>query len=142
PFDLQPDAGQGRRDLIERRGCFQVVFKPGEGELHFVSPKALTFPPSPPSCPGLTRVSTSWMRWRLGERVDARVKPGHDDIRRVCIILPRQPEPEARLVEEGEAVVAEPAQVRVEEGAQVRDAVFQHRDALDPHAEGEALIAG
>src|SRR5690348_16535341 len=57
-------------------------------------------------------------------------------------LSPRKPEPEARLVEEGEAVMAEPSEVGVEEGAQVRDAVFQHRDALDPHAEGEALIAG
>ena len=38
-----------------------------------------------------------------------------------------------------EAVVAQPAQIGLEEGAQVRDAVFQHRHAVDAHAEGEAL---
>ena len=40
-----------------------------------------------------------------------------------------------------EAVVAQPAQIGLEEGAQIGDAVFQHGDALDPHAEGEALLA-
>ena len=35
--------------------------------------------------------------------------------------------------------MAQPAQVRIEEGAQVGDAVFQHRDPVDPHAEGKAL---
>src|SRR5262245_51399845 len=41
----------------------------------------------------------------------------------------------------GEAVMLEPAEVRGEEGAQVRHAIFQHGDAVDAHAEGEALIA-
>ena len=36
--------------------------------------------------------------------------------------------------------MAHPAQVAVIESAQVRNAVFQHRDPLDPHAEGKALI--
>ena len=35
--------------------------------------------------------------------------------------------------------MVEPADVRLEERAQVRHAVFQHRDAVDPHAPGEAL---
>ena len=38
--------------------------------------------------------------------------------------------------------MAQPAQVAVEEGAQVGDAVFQHRDPVDAHAEGEALPLG
>ena len=52
------------------------------------------------------------------------------------------PPREARHVERQEAVMAQPAQIGVEEGAQIGDAVFQHRDALDPHAEGEALVLG
>src|SRR5262245_575197 len=35
--------------------------------------------------------------------------------------------------------MAEPAQIGLEEGAQIRDAVFQHGDAVEPHAEGKAL---
>ena len=38
--------------------------------------------------------------------------------------------------------MAQPAQVAVEEGAQVWDAVFQHGDAVDADAEGEALVDG
>src|SRR5882757_7672338 len=45
-------------------------------------------------------------------------------------------------VERHEAVMLQPAQIGVVEGAQVGDAVFQHRRTLDPHAEGEALVAG
>src|ERR1700754_3408776 len=45
---------------------------------------------------------------------------------------------QARDVERHEAVMLQPAQIGVEEGAQVRNAVFQHRRPLDPHAEGEA----
>src|SRR3546814_12372441 len=33
----------------------------------------------------------------------------------------------------------QPAQIGVEEGAQVGDAVFQHGDAVDAHAPGKAL---
>ena len=33
----------------------------------------------------------------------------------------------------------QPAQVAVEERPQIRDAVFQHRQPVDAHAEGEAL---
>ena len=40
-----------------------------------------------------------------------------------------------------ESIVTEPAQVAFEEGAQIGDAVFQHGDAVDAHAEGEALVA-
>ncbi len=46
---------------------------------------------------------------------------------------------EAGDVEGGKAVVAQPAEVGLEERAQVGDAVFQHGDAVDAHAEGEAL---
>ncbi len=35
--------------------------------------------------------------------------------------------------------MAQPAQVGIEEGAQVGDAVFQHGDPVDAHAEGKAL---
>ena len=45
-----------------------------------------------------------------------------------------------RQVERPEAVVVEPAHVRLEEGAQVRHAVFQHGDAVDADAPGEALV--
>src|SRR6185437_12375543 len=44
--------------------------------------------------------------------------------------------------ERGEAVMAQPSQVRVEEAAQVGNAVLQHGDAVDAHAEGEALVHG
>src|SRR5262249_10699168 len=40
-----------------------------------------------------------------------------------------------------EAVMLQPPKVGGEEGAQVGHAVFQHGDAVDPHAEGEALVA-
>ncbi len=33
----------------------------------------------------------------------------------------------------------QPAHIRLEEGAQVRHAVFEHGEAVDAHAEGEAL---
>ncbi len=38
--------------------------------------------------------------------------------------------------------MAQPAQVGLEKGAQVGDAVFQHGDAVDAHAEGKALPLG
>src|SRR5262245_15447519 len=53
---------------------------------------------------------------------------------------PRQTGGERRQVEGGEAVVAQPAQIRREHVAQVGDAVLEHRDAVEPHAEGEALV--
>src|SRR4029078_6635544 len=45
-----------------------------------------------------------------------------------------------REVERTEAIMREPAHVGLEEGAQVRHPVFQHGDAVDSHAPGEALI--
>src|SRR5580704_17400783 len=45
-----------------------------------------------------------------------------------------------REVERAEAVMVEPADVRLEEGAQVRHAVFEHGDAVDAHAPGKALV--
>src|SRR5581483_6165542 len=45
-----------------------------------------------------------------------------------------------RNVERQEAVMPEPPEVAVVHRAQIRDAVFQHRDPLDPHAEGEPLV--
>src|SRR5690606_2320164 len=47
---------------------------------------------------------------------------------------------QGRQVERAETVMLEPAHIGVEEGAQVRHAVFQHGDAVDAHAPGEALI--
>ena len=38
-----------------------------------------------------------------------------------------------------EAVMLEPAQIAVEEGAQIVHAVFEHRQPIDADAEGEAL---
>ena len=35
--------------------------------------------------------------------------------------------------------MTQPTQVAVKECAQIRDAVFQHRDPVDPHAKGKAL---
>ena len=37
-FDLQPDAGQGIDDLVERGGGFEVLLEPAEGELHAPTP--------------------------------------------------------------------------------------------------------
>src|SRR6266436_2686421 len=45
-----------------------------------------------------------------------------------------------RDVERLEAVMAEPAHVALEQLPQVGHAVFQHRDAVDAHAPGKALI--
>ena len=36
--------------------------------------------------------------------------------------------------------MAQPAQIAVEEGAQIRDAVFQHSNPIDAHTKGKALI--
>src|SRR5277367_4959093 len=53
---------------------------------------------------------------------------------------PAQSPGERRNVERLEAVVIDPAQVGVEEVAQVWQAVLQHRHPVEPHAPGEALI--
>src|SRR5579863_3091259 len=45
-----------------------------------------------------------------------------------------------REIERAEAVMIEPAHVGLEERAQVRHAVFEHGNAVDPHAPGKALI--
>src|SRR5215813_1769397 len=47
---------------------------------------------------------------------------------------------EGGKVERTEAVMREPAHVGLKERAEVRHAVFEHGDAVDPHAPGEALI--
>src|SRR4051812_40163686 len=44
-----------------------------------------------------------------------------------------------RDVQRGKAVVAQPAQVGLEKGSEVGNAVFEHRYAVDAHAEGETL---
>src|SRR6266566_8183774 len=49
---------------------------------------------------------------------------------------PRQ----GRDVERLEAVMREPADVVLEQLTQISDAVFQHRDAVEAHAPGKALI--
>src|SRR6266571_6653242 len=43
-------------------------------------------------------------------------------------------------VERAEAVMGEPAHVGLEERTEIRHAVFEHGDAIDPQAPGEALI--
>src|SRR5260370_1584217 len=45
-------------------------------------------------------------------------------------------------MERQEAVIAEPAQIRIIEGSHIGDSVFQHRHPLDSHAKGKALIFG
>src|SRR5262245_35358531 len=47
---------------------------------------------------------------------------------------------EGGKVERTEAVMREPAHIGLEERAQVRHAVFEHGDAVDPQAPGEALV--
>src|SRR5882672_1772952 len=47
---------------------------------------------------------------------------------------------QCRDVERLEAVVIEPADVAVEQLPEISDAVFQHRDAVEAHAPGKALI--
>src|SRR5918998_284713 len=51
-----------------------------------------------------------------------------------------KPADEARNVERAEAVMVQPADIGLEEGAQIGHAVFQHGDAIDPHTPGEALV--
>src|SRR6218665_3087962 len=45
-----------------------------------------------------------------------------------------------RHIERAEAVVVHPANIGVEEIAQVRHAVFQHGDAVETHAPGKSLV--
>ena len=54
--------------------------------------------------------------------------------------LARKATMKRRLVERSKPVVTQPAQIAVEKGTQVRNAVFQHRYAVDPHAKGKALV--
>src|SRR5690606_8959990 len=59
----------------------------------------------------------------------------------VATIKSRTQAPEqGRQIERAEAVVVDPALVAVEEGAEIRHAVFEHGDAIDAHAPGEPLI--
>src|SRR5690349_19469467 len=51
-----------------------------------------------------------------------------------------QPSGQRRPVERAEAVMRQPAHIGFEEGAQIGHAVFEHRDAVDAHAPGEALV--
>src|SRR6266851_6915148 len=51
-----------------------------------------------------------------------------------------QPPSERRKVQRAEAVVGEPAHVRLEERTQVGHAVFEHGDAVDPETPGKALV--
>ncbi len=52
-----------------------------------------------------------------------------------------KPSVERGNVERRKSVMAQPAQIGFEHGAQIADAVFQHGKAIEPAAEGEALIA-
>src|SRR5215469_5664173 len=51
-----------------------------------------------------------------------------------------QPSGQSRPVERTKTVVRQPPDVGLEEGAQIRHAVFEHRDAVHAHAPGEALV--
>src|SRR5271170_2598306 len=44
-----------------------------------------------------------------------------------------------RYIERAEAIVIEPAYVRFEKIAQIRNAVFEHGDAINPHAPSVTL---
>src|SRR5215472_15688293 len=51
-----------------------------------------------------------------------------------------QPSGQRRPVERAKAVMRQPAHIGLKERAQIRHAVFEHRDAIDAHAPGKALI--
>src|ERR1700716_2783980 len=59
---------------------------------------------------------------------------------RLCQCSRTQPSRQRRDVERLEAVMGEPAHVAFEQLPQIGDAVFQHRDAVDAHAPGKALV--
>src|SRR5271165_5094182 len=44
-----------------------------------------------------------------------------------------------RDIERQKAVMTQPSQIRIIKGAQIGDAVFEHRHPLDPHAKCKAL---
>ena len=71
----------------------------------------------------------------------ASLDPVPDRSRRAGASQPPSPARDARHVERQEAVVPHPAQVGREHVAQVGDAILEHGDAVEPHAEGEALVA-
>src|SRR5215203_4700945 len=87
------------------------------------------------ACPAHPRLAAS----QRSEDVDARPEAGHDGGGWTYQASRRQPADQGRDVQWTEAVVVEPAHVRFEERAQVRHAVFQHGDAVDPHAPGKSL---
>src|SRR5258708_11486507 len=66
--------------------------------------------------------------------------PSRGEVHRVRCRSYAQPSRKRREVERTEAVVLQPAYVGLEELAQIRDAVFEHRDTVDAHAPGEALV--
>src|SRR6516164_5894446 len=51
-----------------------------------------------------------------------------------------QPSGQSRPVERTKTVMRQPTDVGLEESAQIRHAVFEHRDAVDAHAPSEALV--
>src|SRR6185437_15769153 len=65
--------------------------------------------------------------------------PSRGEVKNACCSSRAQPPGESREIQRAEAIMREPAHVRFEEGAQVRHAVFEHGDAVDPHAPGKAL---
>src|SRR6202046_1553763 len=92
-----------------------------------------------------TRVSVSTI-----SASEAEVSRGSFSQERVNFIVIQQPQSgtaspaqssgERGDVERLEAIMIDPAQVRVEEVAQVRQAVFEHRQAVEADAPGEALV--
>src|SRR6516225_3197247 len=79
------------------------------------------------------------------ERAVSRCSPSQAKVSFIMgFLLPRhsraQPSSQRRPIERAEAVVRQPAHIGFEEGAQIGHAVFEHRDAVDAHAPGEALV--
>src|SRR5882724_6173035 len=95
--------------------------------MFFASPRAATLFPSR-ACWG----GSGWGLSPQRQSRHARIQP------RRCSRA--QSSRQRRDVERLEAVVAQPAHVAFEQLPQVGHAVFQHRDAVDAHAPGKALI--
>src|SRR6516164_4862537 len=79
------------------------------------------------------------------ERAVSRCSPSQAKVSFIMgFLLPRhsraQPSSQRRPIERAEAVVRQPAHIGFEEGAQIGHAVFEHRDTVDAHAPGEALV--
>src|SRR5687768_9237572 len=70
----------------------------------------------------------------------ARASPAKRSSARTMIPSLAQPSGQSREIERAEAVMRQPSRVGFEELPQVRHAVFQHGDAVDPQAPGKTLV--